>query len=76
MSAPKRNETVIGHLAAIAILSALAWWGLSLTALHPLVIAWLSGAVAGAVATLRATRAAGRKVAAASTKTTTKRSSR
>jgi hypothetical protein len=70
MSAPHR-ETFIGALAAIAILSTLAWWGLSFTSLHPLVIAWLSGAVAGGTATLRATRAAGRKVAAASSKSTT-----
>ncbi|WP_433357943.1 hypothetical protein ACQP25_45355 (plasmid) [Microtetraspora malaysiensis] len=75
MSAPHR-ETAIGHLVAVAILSALAWWGLSLTSLHPLVVSWLSGLVAGFTLALRATRAAGRKVAAASSKSTTSKRSR
>lgn len=75
MSTRRHSEPVIGRLATIAALSALAWWGLSLTALPPHVVAWLSGAVAGWVAALAATRSAGRKVAAA-TKTTTRKRSR
>ncbi|WP_182875642.1 hypothetical protein [Microbispora sp. H10670] len=52
MSSTRRpqRESVISHLMTIAILSALAWWGLSLTRLHPHVVAWLSGLVSGRTA--------------------------
>lgn len=76
MTARRRSEPVIGRLATIAALSALAWWGLSLTGLPPHVVAWLSGAVAGWIAALAATRSAGRKVAAATKTTTTRKRSR
>lgn len=66
----RRTESVTGHLAAIAILSALTWWGLSFTTLPVPVVAWLSGLVAG-LSTLRALYAAARTLSAASKPTAT-----
>ncbi|MEU5869582.1 hypothetical protein ABZ815_51055 [Nonomuraea sp. NPDC047529] len=60
----RRAESVVGHLVAIAVLSAGAWWGLTFTTLPGPVAAWLSGLVAG-LSALPALNTARRRLVAA-----------
>ncbi|WP_433382647.1 hypothetical protein [Streptosporangium sp. CA-115845] len=61
-----RPAGIGAHLIGVAVISALAWWLLSLTSLPVVAAAWLAGLVAG-LAALSALRAAHRAVLASLT---------